>query len=349
MEPQLHQPLPRRPHPNFELTTASPSSGSSNPPTPNDAQAEQQNTSQMPALLSKSGNASKVSLNLKDGQNQDSPSRTRSVLNLTSSTLLGIYSPTGYEPSREEPSTPWGTGAETPARRPSEQQHRRPSQQIGTQLPDPSDARWSVLSKGKASSSSSLPAERHESSIRRASAAHHHRPSLRRLSSHSATNPLARLRNFYIPLFLRSFALFFFGLAYGLIVSHLHDSRTLAPVKVEAIDRGSWSYLAFWGCAGVALGSALPWVDRIWKGRDGEEEALCDEKAHSVGDGGAGNESDEMGTGADWNPVVRSIGAFIGVAFAIVSATSSSPMVLTFPRPSLLHTMAPTADINQCG
>jgi hypothetical protein len=43
-------------------------------------------------------------------------SRTRSILNLTSSALFGIYSPTAYL-EREEPSTPWGTGAETPRER----------------------------------------------------------------------------------------------------------------------------------------------------------------------------------------------------------------------------------------
>ncbi|KAI7680658.1 hypothetical protein KC353_g22026, partial [Hortaea werneckii] len=51
------------------------------------------------------------------GDGSTTPSRTRSILNLTSSTLFGIYQPTGYATDREDPSTPWGTGAETPVDR----------------------------------------------------------------------------------------------------------------------------------------------------------------------------------------------------------------------------------------
>lgn len=53
------------------------------------------------------------------------PSRTRSVLNLTSSTLFGIYSPTGHDTSQEA-NTPWGTGAQTPSQRQSVDDYRPP-------------------------------------------------------------------------------------------------------------------------------------------------------------------------------------------------------------------------------
>ncbi|OCT45929.1 INSIG domain protein [Cladophialophora carrionii] len=90
--PPIYRPIPRRA---FEITPAS--SDSSYPPSP----AETTN----PELLSaqKSTDAS--------------PSRTRSILNLTSSTLLGIYSPVSGDGAREEMSTPWGTGAQTPTKR----------------------------------------------------------------------------------------------------------------------------------------------------------------------------------------------------------------------------------------
>jgi hypothetical protein len=93
-------------------------------------------------------------------------------------------------------------------------------------------------------------------------------------------------------------SLFAFGVAYGVIVTHLHDRSPLSPVKAVGMavefDRWSTTYLVFWGLAGVGLGSLLPWLD-------GNE-------------GGAARDAKR-----DWNPAVRSIGAFVGIAYAIVS------------------------------
>ncbi len=77
----------------------------------------------------------------------------------------------------------------------------------------------------------------------------------------------------------------------------------------------------------MALGGLLPWVDVFW------EEILGNEKeifaSHGQTDTKNSNKSDEddrpgsrgdrgpSELGAYWNPVVRSIGAFIGIAFAI--------------------------------
>jgi len=125
---------------------------------------------------------------------------------------------------------------------------------------------------------------------------------------------------------IRIVLLFAFGVAYGVIVTHLHDDQGLAPVKVRGIKRYSWAYLIFWGVAGVALGNLLPWVDIVWKDvlGDGQED---DKEVHKQGDPTSNATGDEQtqkpgdgfgsGLGADWNPVVRSIGAFIGIAFAI--------------------------------
>lgn len=96
--PYIHRPTPRRP---FEISPPTPiSTDSSMPPSPG---LENQNPDYFP------------------GSRQDSslsPSQTRSVLNLTSSTLFGIYSPTGHDTSQEA-YTPWGTGAQTPNQRQS--------------------------------------------------------------------------------------------------------------------------------------------------------------------------------------------------------------------------------------
>jgi len=88
---------------------------------------------------------------------------------------------------------------------------------------------------------------------------------------------------------LRVASLFVFGVAYGVIITHLHEGG--AGLRVD-IDRWATGYLVFWGLAGVGLGSVLPWLD----GKDP--------------DGGVVGRT-------EWIPAVRSIGAFVGIAYGI--------------------------------
>lgn len=255
----LLRPTPRRP---FEYTPASTPADSSAPATP-------------------SGAPSDFSQAELESSESKATNRTRSVLNLTASTLFGIYSPSGNESIREGASPPWGTGASTPSR-PSTVDEGRP---LGLSVPP----------------TFSCP---HFSSLR----------------------PRARfdVRNDLLPLTLRTGLLFGFGIAYGLLIAHLHDHQRLAPVKVENIDRSSWGYLISWGFAGVFLGSLLPWVDILWEEALGTAETVPAKEdtpisPHTRSSRDASPVDDaEIWVGADWNPVVRSIGAFIGIAFAIV-------------------------------
>ena len=253
---QIQKPIPRR---TFELTPAS--NESSIPPSPS---PENTNPELLEAKL----------------HGASPPSRTRSILNLTSSTLLGIYSPTGYEVSREEPSTPWGTGAQTPSHRQSVDGQRPPARAVS----------WDKA----------LPP-----------AAFGHR-------KHG-------FRGLYLPLLMRGALLFMIGIAYGTLITHLHDNQKLAPVKVEAFDRRSRRYMTFWGLAGVALGSLQPWVDSMWS----ETAGITEVRGSPVRRRGSSSSADgEDNDGrpsfsADWTPVVRSIGAFVGIAFAIVSSSHS--------------------------
>src|SRR2546423_2764607 len=193
MAEQILRPIPRR---IFARTTAS--QESSVPPSP-----APENTN--PELLDVRGDTSYT------------PSKTRSILKLTSSTLLGISSPTGYEATREEASTPWGTGAQTPSHRQSVDDSRQSFQ----------DESWDAV-----------------------------QPKI--------VYRKGGFRHYYLPLFLRGALLFSFGMAYGTLITHLHDDQELAPVKVEGFDRHSWSYLFVWGVSGLAMGSLLPWVDFMW-------------------------------------------------------------------------------------
>lgn len=254
----LLRPTPRR---HFDLTPSS--TGPSTPPTP----------SQEPR-----GSAEPDS----DANGLKLSDRTRSILNLTSSTLFGIYAPS--DSPRDGFSLPWSTGVETPALRPSIDDNRPPV--IGA----------------------------------------YDKPQMHRRPS----QPHITVRNYYLPLLSRTILLFLFGVAYGTIVTHLHDNQKIAPVKVEGIERYSLRYLAFWGVAGVLLGRLLPWIDVFWARTLGGENrgveipaASKDVRSHHDNNGGSERLSTrfESVLGADWNPAVRSIGAFVGIAFAIVRAT----------------------------
>lgn len=249
------RPRPRRP---FELSTSGPPSPSSTPPS-----EPQQFPSQLTAALS-----------TKDGSS--TPSRTRSILNLTSSTLFGIYSPTGYAVEREEPSTPWGTGAETPV----------DSDRANVDIPD------TILANGPGG----LKRRRRSTAV---------------AQRHVPLRAKRGLKGYWLPLLGRVVALFGVGVMYGLLVSHLHDTQDIAPVKVEGIDRSSWPYYVFWGSTGVLLGQALPHLDAIWTGDDDDDIEEREEDARRR------NSSTRPQGMVAWNDVVRSVGAFVGIAFAI--------------------------------
>lgn len=242
------RPRPRRP---FELSTSGPPSPAGTPPTDSPSFSSQLSA----ALASKDGN--------------DTPSRTRSILNLTSSTLFGIYG--------EEPATPWGAGAETPIE----------AKDASLNIPD------SFMAKGP-----NGPKRRRRSTA----AAQRHVPLRARKG----------LKGYWLPLIGRVTALFGVGMLYGMLVSHLHDRQELAPVKVEGIDRTAWPYYVFWGLAGVLLGEALPQLDALW---NADEDEDIEEREDDARRGGSGS-SRQQGMVA-WNDVVRSVGAFVGIAFAI--------------------------------
>ena len=219
-------------------------------------------------------------------QNALPPSRTRSILNLTSSTLFGIYSPTDGDGVREDISqgtTPWGTGAMTP------QTPASPARAFAE------DKRAPVIGAFE-------------------------RPQARRAPSHHKP----RLTSLIPRYTLRGIILFGFGMAYGVLITHLHEQQELTPIKLEIVNRHTWEYYILWGVAGLVLGSLLPWIDTLF-GEVLEEEqgtasrdTLRPQKVEDESDAPSTSVIDG-GLGADWNPAVRSIGVFVGIAFAIVS------------------------------
>ena len=215
-----------------------------------------------------------------------SESKSRSILNLTSSTLFGIYTPSGFsiDTNRDQPSTPWGISSRTP--RHSLDELRPPV--IGPFT----------------------------------------RPRPQISHSHPVHQSFAE---YILPLGFRTILLFSFGVAYGTIVSHLHDHQRLAPVQLEGIEQSSWVYLMAWGCVGVLLGGLLPWIDVLWEEISGRDKEVVssksqDPKPTGVSEGQVPRSGMRSGSdlGMEWNPVVRSVGVFIGIAFAIVSRKVSN-------------------------
>ena len=216
------------------------------------------------------------------------PRQNKSFLNMNSSTLFGIYDDVGASTNGAQSvaETPWGTGAETPGH-------------IGMG--------WnaSVYETGVGGADAELSMK---SAARGGSGKNKLQAEIRRSSqTRKARNGVAK----YAVLFFKLAALFTFGTLYGLIVSHLHDTRQLAAVHVKGVDRESWFYVTTWGCAGVALGSLLPYVDLVWS-RHNTLEAESEEKERDEKD-------TESPISEQINDVVRSVAAFVGVAFAIVS------------------------------
>lgn len=121
-----------------------------------------------------------------------------------------------------------------------------------------------------------------------------------------------------LSLGFRTGLLFALGMGYGALLSRLSTEQKWASFPVEGIMKPSYSgkYLAAWGICGVFLGSLLPWFDGKWeemveKGDVIEEEDEEDEDEVIV--------DDDEGPGTDWALVIRGIGAFAGIVFAIVS------------------------------
>ncbi|KAH7159900.1 insulin-induced protein-domain-containing protein [Dactylonectria estremocensis] len=258
--PPILRPIPRRPF-DLNLMTPTPPEQDSSPatPAPSDLAASLRFLQPTPEPLSLT--------------------RPQSFLNLTSSTLFGIYSPA--TPSardrvfddRVELDTPWGNGAQTPIKRPSVD-----------------EATYELM--------------RDRSHLVR------RRSSFRPTEAPVQFAPPPSL----FSLALRGLLLFLLGVGYGVLVTttRFHSGAGNISSFTDGIIRPAynWAHLGFWGVAGVALGALLPWFDRVWEESFGE----VDDDVVVVEKDGA---SKDLGPSTDWALVIRAIGAFVGIVFAI--------------------------------
>lgn len=261
--PYIHRPIPRR---TFEITPAS--SESSRPASP---EPEAQN----PELLMSHR-----------AEPSSPPSRTRSILNLTSSTLLGIYSG-ATDGAQQELNTPWGTGAQTPA----------PSNRAS-------------LDGGRLQ----VPSFPFNNSVPK-------RPTIPKA-------PKKTIKNYYLPLFFQTVMLFGFGMGFGSLITHLHHTQQITPVPIPK-DANSQYYQIAWGLMGVIIGNALPQLDVFFE----DDEAVADgydtklKQYQHVRTASSSSRSEkepslaDNGLGPMWHSAVRSVGAFVGIAFALVRSS----------------------------
>ncbi|KAJ4370619.1 hypothetical protein N0V83_005140 [Neocucurbitaria cava] len=290
--PHIYRPIPRR---NFDSTSHDDSADSpthafsqSTPPRTNESRRSSDFLAQLNARLLRTYNSRN-----EDAEEQERekgpPPRNKSFLNMTSSTLYGIYDgmSSGAAGERSTAETPWGTGAETPAH-------------SGMGIPA-----WET---GMGSPDAGLSMKNH--ARRRTGQGKAEAKGKSHATRHSRQGVWK-----YAVMFGKLSALYSFGVVYGLIVSHLHETRQLAAVHVDGVDRRSWIYLASWGLFGVTLGSLLPYVDLVWDGQKVEKEMERNDRDSPI--------SEQI------NDVVRSVCAFVGIAFAIRRLPWQSTLQLT--------------------
>lgn len=114
--------------------------------------------------------------------------------------------------------------------------------------------------------------------------------------------------------------LFLLGVGYGLLLLRLQEGPTWLSFTESMILQTGYNlpYLAFWGVSGVALGALLPWFDRVWEEMFGEGSTVAETEQDAP--------IEEQCPSTDWALIMRAIGAFVGIVFAIRKLAWSSTL-----------------------
>lgn len=342
--PQILQPVPRRPF-DLDLSLTTPTPPAAEPTSPS-GPSQDLDLDLLDSRLAAAGSSVQATaggvepgglLNPASGGNiaSDSLSRARSLVDLTSSTLFGIYA------AASSASISGLAGSS------SQQQHNsRPQEQ-----PD------AVADTDEAGDRELVAVMRERRSFGEASGAA--TAELRRLRTlrEDSTGTLRRRTALFASnlrlLAPRAALLFVLGLGYGvLLVEGLRGRQGESTSRRADENDGSsreptaetpsWDFLVFWGIAGVLLGAALPWFDGVWDAMSAGAAASRHKPAAVVEETDQEIETSFRGkqglcpssknhepvisgapaaatAGTDWFGAMRAAGTFLGVCFAIVS------------------------------
>jgi hypothetical protein len=297
--PPLLRPIPRRP---FVIDLKCPTPQSLTPPQEDESDNEEQRLEDEIQLARFRRDLINSGLLGSRPSPPDSPpalTQSLSTANLNSSTLAGIYDCSDQDEvfngvvDGEELHTPWGTGAETPVK-------RRESISLATY----------ELMRDR----SNLP---------------HRRMSYKPAEATPLKQPVTRA-SAAVSLASRAVVLFVLGAGYGVLVTHLRqESRLLQlPEASHIIPRYNGSYLELWGfgLTGVALGALQPWFDGLWDNLFGSEsEEVGINSKESLPEA-----SKQAAPDTDWALVMRAVGVFVGVVFAVVSLKTVPSVVESY-------------------
>ncbi|KAI8960179.1 insulin-induced protein-domain-containing protein [Daldinia sp. FL1419] len=285
--PPLLRPIPRRP---FNLIPREPTPPNDDSP----ALVPSADPAPVPVLNLESLNSRLLNMrNTSFTPESPTLSRTDSALNLTGSTLAGIYSPSIWGKDKfymgaDEPGTPWGTGAETPAKNLSADE---PNYEIQKERAQPARRRSSLHSVARSPPLSTS----------------------QRIFYHSS----------------RSLLLFGLGVLYGIVAVQLRDRQiAVEGLEVHNLLRSAdghydLRYMAFSGMCGIVMGSLLPWFDGVWERTFGGDDVVVESPVEqSMGD----DMIKQPASFTDWALAIRGIGAFVGIAFAIRKLPWSSTL-----------------------
>jgi hypothetical protein len=369
----LFKPLPRRPNQqrqnapatnglgidSAEAPANSQSRSLREPPTPFAFLAPYQHAPDSPPLTDSDGFLSPHNANF-----EGSKSRSRSIVNLTSSTLFGIYG----EPATD-PSSPFGNGAETPLSTWNSQTEEGSRGSISEMSGDARDLNEGSKGEGLGDvhSGGYLEARRRpptgyevsrrlreggyydNSHSRRTSAISQQEDQVDDASIRHSTKPRLspwESTSSWTRIILRSILLFTVGVGYGAMIATLPIHGDMDELKqyVEKMmkEKDTFVYLMSWGAAGVILGTMLPVVDRVvdgWRVNRREQKAISTptrkegslssrrgNRRHHTVRVPSRSEADIPETPQilttssfmeEFSPAIRSIGAFLGIAFAI--------------------------------
>jgi Insulin-induced protein (INSIG) len=248
--------------------------------------------------------------------------RSRSILNLTASTLFGIYSSptsdsTSSFPDISQVSTPWGHGAMTPA------SPQTPRESLSEDSIRPL---LTAAERVKAQQPADLGMRLH--------------------GGEDGESTGRQLRNAIVLLGL--------GMVYGGLVAALHDEEAHAiPIRLGVLEQHPSWHVTFWGVAAASAGWVLPRFDRWWAEQQREARRTRDRAAsanspsdrrplstvyegkgkpvrrNSIAadrDGPFEEQQQQRVRDAWWPGALRAMGGFVGVVFIIVSRADLKPL-----------------------